>query len=85
MLLGVFVGVTDTVGVIPVVYVVPLPPHPTQSDNEVGVFVGVLDIVGVVVGVLESVGVFVGVLESVGVFVGVFEVVGVLVGVTDGV
>ena len=57
MLLGVLVGVTVTVGVIPVVYVVPLPPHPGQSVIFEGVFVGVLDNVGVLVGVLDNVGV----------------------------
>ncbi len=56
---------------IPVVYVVPLPPHPIQSANDVGVLVGVLDIVGVLVGVLDIVGVVVGVLDKVGVLVGV--------------
>jgi hypothetical protein len=85
VVLGVLVGVTLTVGVIPVVYVVALPPHPIQSANEVGVFVGVLDIVGVLVGVLDVVGVLVGVFDNVGVLVGVFDNVGVLVGVLVGV
>jgi len=53
----VLVGVTVTVGVIPVVYVVPLPPHPGQSVIFEGVFEGVLDNVGVLVGVLDNVGV----------------------------
>jgi hypothetical protein len=69
----VLVGVTVTVGVIPVVYVVPLPPQPGQLVIFDGVFVGVLDNVGVLVGVLDSVGVVVGVLDNVGVFVGVTE------------
>jgi hypothetical protein len=84
-LVGVCVGDTLIVGVIPVVYVVALPPQPGQSDREVGVLVGVGVgvLVGVCVGVSEGGGDCNGVLVGVGltVSVGVCVFVGVLVGV----
>ena len=96
---GVFVGVTDSVGVIPVEYDEPDMSQPGQLDREVGVLVGVTDIVGVLVGVTDIVGVLVEVLVVVGVLVGVrlgvlvtdgvivdvFVTEGVIVGVTDSV
>ena len=68
MLVGVIVGETLIVGVIPVVYDELLPPQPGQSDKLDGVFVGVgvgVD-VGVCVGVSETGGDCKGVSVGVG-------------------